>query len=215
MVPFENYRRKLLKKTLKGKNAANLNSEGIMEVDAFNSSNGFTFFKAEDSAPNLALAHIHEDGLFVHGNLHVNIDIPKYTFDLDGDMRVSEDATFLKTITAKEVTTLSDERLKNNIKKIPNSLAKLDNINGYYFDFKSIKNDKNNKDDENGNKNKCGLIAQEVMKTIPEAIFKDDNGYLSISYNSIIGVLINAIKEIKEKSDIEINELKKIINKII
>lgn len=184
----------------------NMNGGDILdaniETDQFNSSNGFTFFKTEESGSNLALAHIHKDGMFVGGNLHINIDFPKYTFDLVGDMRVSEDATFLKTVNAQEVTATSDSRLKYDIEKINDSLTKLDNINGYTFKFLSDKEDKK----------RCGLIAQEIMESIPEAISQNSDGYLSISYGSLMGVLVNAMKEMKEETKLEIKELKEILH---
>jgi hypothetical protein len=46
------------------------------------------------------------------------------------------------------------------------------------------------------NKNKSiGVIAQEVQKIIPEIVNTNENGTMSISYDSIIGLLIEAIKE--------------------
>lgn len=190
----------------------NMNGGDILganiETDQFNSSNGFTFYKTEESGSNLALAHIHKDGMFVGGNLHINIDFPKHTFDLVGDMRVSENATFLKTVTAQEVTATSDRRLKYDIEKISNSLAKLEMINGYNFKFLSDKDE-----DKKEDKKRCGLIAQEVMETIPEAVTRNDDGYLSLSYGSLMGVLVNAIKEMKmilDDQNEKINKLSKI-----
>ena len=46
------------------------------------------------------------------------------------------------------------------------------------------------------NKNKSiGVIAQEVEKVIPEIVNTNENGTKSLSYDSIIGLLIEAIKE--------------------
>jgi hypothetical protein len=46
------------------------------------------------------------------------------------------------------------------------------------------------------NKNKSiGVIAQEVEKVLPEIVNTNENGTKSISYDSIIGLLIEAIKE--------------------
>jgi hypothetical protein len=51
-----------------------------------------------------------------------------------------------------------------------------------------------------------GVIAQEVQKYIPEVVHKENNSeYLSVAYGNIIGVLIEAIKELKN----EVEELKK------
>ena len=52
-----------------------------------------------------------------------------------------------------------------------------------------------------------GVIAQEVEKIIPEVVFKVQNGtdMLSVDYGNIVGLLIEAIKELKS----EIDQLKK------
>ena len=56
------------------------------------------------------------------------------------------------------------------------------------------------------------LIAQEMQKVIPEAVVEDDteDKYLSVAYGSLIGVLIEAVKELSE----EVSELKKSIRTI-
>jgi hypothetical protein len=47
---------------------------------------------------------------------------------------------------------------------------------------------------DNGNKS-IGVIAQEIQKIIPEIVNTNENGIMSLSYDSIIGLLIEAIKE--------------------
>lgn len=84
------------------------------------------------------------------------------------------------------VMSSSDIRIKNNINKIDNALDKISKLNG--ITYNNITND---------NKKETGLIAQEVMKVIPEAVFEDENGYLNIAYGNLMGVVIEAIKELK------------------
>ena len=51
-----------------------------------------------------------------------------------------------------------------------------------------------------------GVIAQEVQKEIPEVIsVREDNGHLSVAYANMVGLLIEAIKDL----DKEIQTLKK------
>ena len=80
----------------------------------------------------------------------------------------------------------SDIRIKNNINKIDNALDKISKLNG--ITYNNITND---------NKKETGLIAQEVLKVIPEAVFEDENGYLNIAYGNLMGIVIEAIKELK------------------
>jgi len=76
----------------------------------------------------------------------------------------------------------SDERLKTNIETIDNALTKVVSSRGVTFD-------------RNNNIKEVGVIAQEIQRTIPEVVSKDNNDYLSVNYNGIVGVLIEAIKE--------------------
>ncbi len=49
------------------------------------------------------------------------------------------------------------------------------------------------------------MIAQEIQHVLPEVVSENDNGSKTVSYNHIIAVLIEAVKELKE----EIDKLKK------
>jgi hypothetical protein len=89
----------------------------------------------------------------------------------------------------------SDQRLKDNITPIPNALDKVISISGNTFDW----NEKSEKDGSD-----VGVIAQEILEVLPEAVTTRDNGYLAVRYEKIIPLLIEAIKELK----VEINELK-------
>lgn len=95
--------------------------------------------------------------------------------------------------TAGQIYESSDIRLKSDIEVIPNALEKVLALNGYTFD-------------KNGRKS-TGLIAQEVIQIIPEAVSTDDK-YLAVSYGNLVGLLIEAIKEQNEK----ISSLENLIN---
>ena len=90
----------------------------------------------------------------------------------------------------------SDQRLKNNITPISNSLNKVLAISGNIFDW-------DKKSGKTGSE--AGVIAQEIQKVLPQAVITRDNGYLAVKYDQIIPLLIEAIKDLKE----EINEMKK------
>ena len=51
---------------------------------------------------------------------------------------------------------------------------------------------------------KVGVIAQEVEKVLPEVVHTDTEGMKAVDYGKMVGVLIEAIKELKQ----EIDELK-------
>lgn len=96
------------------------------------------------------------------------------------------------------LTQSSDVRLKKDIRKIENPLDKIQQINGVTFNWK---------DSENQNR-EMGVIAQDVQKVAPELVEEDAEGYLSVSYSNMMGLLIEAIKELKKEND----NLKKALN---
>ena len=97
-------------------------------------------------------------------------------------------------VTATAFNTTSDVRLKENITNLDNSLDKICNIRGVNYNWKN---------DETKTKT-AGIIAQEVLEQIPEAVIDSDSEKLSVNYNSIIAYLIESVKELKR----EIDELK-------
>ena len=50
-----------------------------------------------------------------------------------------------------------------------------------------------------------GLIAQDVLKVLPEAVGCAEDGTLTLAYGNLVGLLVEAIKELKG----EIEELKR------
>jgi len=97
-----------------------------------------------------------------------------------------------------ELTINSDARLKSNIISLGSTLAKLLMIDGKSYTMKS-----------NESKSKIGLLAQDVQKVFPELVKTTNNKdkTLSVNYQGLIPVLINAIKEQQK----QIKELKKLI----
>ena len=77
----------------------------------------------------------------------------------------------------------SDIALKTNIKPITNTLEKIQQITGYKYKF--IKS----------NENSIGVVAQEVEKVFPELV-DGTEGNKTLQYNGLIGVLIEAVKEL-------------------
>ena len=101
----------------------------------------------------------------------------------------------------------SDKRLKENIVTIENALEKLNRLNGTYYYTNKLA-------EQFGYINKkrqVGLIAQEVEEVVPEAIAiapfdanlhghsKSGNRYLTVRYEKIVPLLIQALKEQEEQ----------------
>ena len=117
------------------------------------------------------------------GDVGINDSTPSYKLDVDGTIRATGD-----------VIAYSDIRVKENIKTIENSLDKVSKLRGVSYTRKDI-------DDKS---TKIGVIAQEVIDVLPEVVSQDDKGKYSVAYGNISGLLIEAIKELKQ----EIEELK-------
>lgn len=89
----------------------------------------------------------------------------------------------------------SDARLKDNITPITDALAKVKALQGVSFSYKNIPG------------RKVGLIAQNVEKIVPEVVVTDSTGMKSVEYDSLVGLLIEAIKE----QQLEIEQLQQTV----
>ena len=78
---------------------------------------------------------------------------------------------------------LSDISIKENIETLNNAIAKVLMMRGVSFTWKGTE------------EKSIGVVAQEVEKVIPEVVSTSEDGIKSVSYDSIIGLLIEAIKE--------------------
>jgi len=89
-----------------------------------------------------------------------------------------------------DIIATSDRRLKENIQTIDSALDKVMKLRGVYF---------NRKDTD---KRSVGVIAQEIEEVLPEVVHTDDTPeeMKSVSYGSIIGLIIEAIKELKQNT---------------
>jgi len=100
--------------------------------------------------------------------------------------------TSIGEVTATTFNSTSDINLKENVEIIKDATSKIQKLNGISFTWKESK------------KPAIGVIAQEVKAVFPELVNELPNGTLSVSYDSLIAVLIESVKELKQ----EIEELK-------
>jgi hypothetical protein len=117
--------------------------------------------------------------------------VERMRLEADGDLHADGDVIAYST-------TISDERLKENIVGIDDALNKVAQLNGYTFSYKA------------DGKISAGVIAQEVEKVLPEAVsekelpLKADDGqeYKVVNYDALHGLLIEAIKELKAEIEV-------------
>lgn len=112
------------------------------------------------------------------GRNHVaKIDVSNGNFVTEGDVTAFGNA--------------SDISLKENIEPIENALDKVSSIGGYTFNYIDAP--------EKGRV--PGVIAQEMQKVLPEAVYETQEGTLAVRYDNTIALLLEAIKELKQQVD--------------
>lgn len=136
-------------------------------VCAFGSSNDAEFFCNG--------SHMYIDLNSGIGNLYIRDgSTTRFTFDDAGAFTATGN-----------ITAYSDRTVKENIEVIPNALAKVEAVGGYTF----------NRTDLNDLR-QTGVIAQEIQEILPEAVTEMPDGKLAVSYGNLVGLLIEAVKEL-------------------
>jgi hypothetical protein len=98
-------------------------------------------------------------------------------------------------LTAVSMVSSSDERLKSNIQTITNAVQTVESLRGVSY----LRNDRP----------EIGVVAQEVEKVLPMLVHEDPEGYKSVAYGNMVGLLIEAVKELSA----EVKALKAELNK--
>ena len=109
-----------------------------------------------------------------------------------GNAFVGNDLSVLGTVNANDFNSTSDATRKEDVVEIEDALAKVLDLRGVTFNWK------------NGEGSSAGVLAQEVQMVLPE-IVKGDVGNMSVQYNGIIALLVQAVKELSS----EVEELKR------
>lgn len=105
-----------------------------------------------------------------------------------------------------DISAYSDVRYKTNLVVIPDALNKVSALKGYTFN-------RTNHDDKVTRY--VGVIAQEVLEVLPEAVSKTDDDHYKVAYGNMVALLIEAIKEERQKRESleqRIEKLEKLLN---
>jgi hypothetical protein len=148
-------------------------------------------------------------GQNAHLYYYTNNAIKWIQYANDGDSRLyvldanSNDGVYIAQ-NATSWTANSDARLKDVIGPIENATAKVNALSGVKFTWKR---DADNPDA----KTRVGLIAQDVLAVLPEAVDNDTpdlitdeetgkvSGGLGVRYTELVPLLVNAIKELAQR----------------
>jgi hypothetical protein len=95
----------------------------------------------------------------------------------------SGSVNFPGAVTAASFTPTSSAVFKTNIRTYENALDTVKKLRGVSFDWKD------------SGKPSVGLIAEEVDKVIPEVVAHNDKDASGVNYDSLVGVLVEAVKE--------------------
>jgi hypothetical protein len=185
---------------------------------------------AESCTLEIGLGNDVDDNIYFNtvGGVGIGVATPATKLHVVGDIYATGSITAQGNITAYQ--TLSDDRLKTKIANISDPLRIIDKLNGFYYKVNELGHSYGIINTET----EIGLSAQEVQKVLPELVdiapfdkSKDNEGnkisksgenYLSISYERMAPIFVEAIKELNEKNR-ELTEkynllLEQIINKI-
>jgi hypothetical protein len=112
------------------------------------------------------------------------------TQSLNGSLTVNGNVNVSGNVTTDY--SASDINLKENLVKIDDSLCKVSILSGYTFNYINRPNER-----------VAGLVAQEVERVLPEAVYEFENSegevYKAVRYGNIVSLLVEAIKELSEK----------------
>ena len=117
-------------------------------------------------------------------------------------------------VTGDVIALTSDIRLKKDIEPITDALDKVTKIRGFTYRHNELARSECKID--TGDQRFAGVSAQEILEVLPEAVKESPNNslelyktvedkYLTVQYEKLVPLLIEAIKELKN----EIDELKK------
>ena len=150
-------------------------------------------YQAVDVAmPNRTLlkngANTYLDLRSVTSNVGINcIPSPGMTLDINGNTQITGDL-----FTNGNISGFSDLRYKTELRRIHDPLTKLSQLHGYTFE---------RIDDVGDRKGKryVGLVAQEVLDVLPEAVEGNSTTGLSVAYGNMVALLIDAVNELTER----------------
>lgn len=148
------------------------------------------------------------------GNVGIATTSPSYKLDVVGDSRITSgslgvgvapNATDGRIDASNDIVaySTSDQRLKENVTPIENALEKVKTLTGVKFDWKE-----ETAHVHGYHGHDVGIIAQDVQAVLPEAVRTNESGYLSVRYEKMIALLIEANKELAARVEFLEQKLK-------
>ncbi len=183
-------------------------NNGEWAIEYWEPSGGLNFWKPSPSTNSGNFKLFLKD----NGNVGIGTGTPSYKFTVLGNI-----ASYGTVIIS------SDRRLKSEIRPLQSAMDKLSQLNGVAYKkhlpdlhlneidtqgitdeakLNAIRNDNQSSNDELSQIDNYGFIAQELREVFPELVREDNEGYLGIDYISLIPVMVEAMKELREEIDL-------------
>ena len=184
---------------------ANSSSSGIFERNATNyisilspdaNARGILFGEPSNTAAGAIIYNTAGvlDGL----DFRAGGNISRMTLDAAGNLTVDG------CVDGNNTACISDRRFKKDIEPLDDALATVEKLCGISYSWR--RDEFPDRSFEAGRQ--MGLIAQDVQEVLPGSVRERSDGYLSIEYNSLVPLLVEAIKEQQK----QIEELKAALN---
>jgi hypothetical protein len=173
----ENNNARLLLGTPYNTNSSSAFKAAIIAEGAGSSSRCDLHFCLENTSSNTPNAELSDSKMVIKyatGNVGIGITSPAHKFHVVGDIYATGN-----------VTAYSDVRNKKNLKTIEDPVSKIEKINGYTYEKDGIAY--------------TGLVAQELLEVLPEAVCGSEELGYGIAYGNIAGIFVEAIKELNSK----------------
>ena len=173
----------------------NTQGTGYVEVGQSSSYGGGISYNG-DGSPGFVTGETDDHITFYGLNNGTRTEVFYYAYNSTGDVNFNG-----AIVAAGNVTAFSDINLKKDIEVISNALDKVSQIRGLTFNRTDIECDR-----------QSGVIAQEVEEVLPEVVTTNEKGIKSVAYGNMVGLLIEAIKDLKGEVETlkdEIKSLKK------
>ena len=139
----------------------------------------------QNSAPTITMADTTGTG----DNFSIQVNSSLWRINNDEGSAIFTVSQTGVVVASNNITAFSDSRLKENVVTIDSALNKVSQMRGVYY---------NRIDDATKTRN-VGVIAQEIEEILPEVVHTREDDMKSVAYGNIVGILIEAIKELSEE----------------
>lgn len=117
-----------------------------------------------------------------------------YMLEVNGNAKITRSALIQSSLTVNSniyaksvISQTSDARLKENLAIIDQPLEKISQLTGYTFDRTDLRT------------RDAGLLAQDVLRIMPEIVSQSDDGYYALSYGNMAGLFVECIKKLTDR----------------